>query len=309
MTNNTEITTEATREGFGRGLLQAAINDERVVGLCADLTESTKMDAFAREFPHRFVQVGVAEQNLVTVASGLAAVGKIPFAASYAAFSPGRNWEQIRTTICYNHQPVKIVGSHVGLGVGPDGATHQMLEDIALMRTLPGIVVVSPCDSIEAEKATLAIAQSNDPTYLRLHRDKTPIITKSSDAFVLGKAQVLRTGSKVTLIATGPIVAVALGVAEKLDAEVINVATIKPFDTQTILKSVAKTGKAVTIEDHQIVGGLGGLVAETLSEHLPSPLLRLGVKNRFGQSGEPDELRREYGLDEESVLERILGWL
>ncbi|MDB5170555.1 MAG: tktA, partial [Candidatus Saccharibacteria bacterium] len=231
------------RKGFGRGLLEAGKRDVNVVAACADLTDSTQMSLFKAEFPDRFVEIGVAEQNLVTVGSGLSALGKIPFVSSYAAFSPGRNWEQIRTTICLNDRPVKIVGSHAGVSVGPDGATHQMLEDIALMRVLPNMVVIAPGDSVEAEKATLAMAADKRPTYLRLAREATPVITTADTPFEIGKAYVFRAGTDVTLIATGTMTYQALVAAEKLredgiEAEVIHVPTIKPLDGETILKSV-----------------------------------------------------------------------
>lgn len=302
---------EPTRAGFGRGLVIAGANNPAVVALCADLTESTKMADFAEKFPERFVEVGIAEQNLVTVAAGMAAVGKIPFTSSYAAFSPGRNWEQIRTTICLAQNNVKIVGSHAGVSVGPDGATHQVLEDIALMRVLPHMVVVVPADSIEAQKATVALAGVNTPAYLRLAREKSPIITTDHTPFAIGKAQVLREGEDVTIIACGLMVYQALQAAEKLakrgiHAEVINCATIKPLDTVTILKSVRKTGRVVTAEEHQINGGLGGAVAELLSEHAPAPLRRVGVKDHFGESGTPDELAHHFGLDADHIAAAAL---
>jgi transketolase len=301
-----ELQKEPNRKGFGRGLKRAGELDEHVVALCADLTESTQMSLFRDAFPERFVEIGVAEQNLVTVGSGLAAMGKIPFVSSYAAFSPGRNWEQIRTTICLNDRPVKIVGSHTGLSVGLDGATHQMLEDIALMRVLPNMVVVAPCDSVEAEKATLAMARDDRPNYLRLAREATPIITTLDTPFEIGKAYVYDHGSDVTLIATGTMTYQALLAAEQLvkdgiDAEVVHVPTIKPLDAETILHSVRKTGCVVTAEEGQIIGGLGGAIAELLAEHHPAPMLRIGMKDRFGESGEPDELLKHFGLDAKHI--------
>jgi transketolase len=301
-----ELQKEPNRKGFGRGLKRAGELDEHVVALCADLTESTQMSLFRDAFPERFVEIGVAEQNLVTVGSGLAAMGKIPFVSSYAAFSPGRNWEQIRTTICLNDRPVKIVGSHTGLSVGLDGATHQMLEDIALMRVLPNMVVIAPCDSVEAEKATLAMARDDRPNYLRLAREATPIITTLDTPFEIGKAYVYDHGSDVTLIATGTMTYQALLAAEQLvkdgiDAEVVHVPTIKPLDAETILHSVRKTGCVVTAEEGQIIGGLGGAIAELLAEHHPAPMLRIGMKDRFGESGEPDELLKHFGLDAKHI--------
>jgi transketolase len=249
----------------------------------------------------------VAEQNLVTVGSGLSAMGKIPFVSSYAAFSPGRNWEQIRTTICLNDRPVKIVGSHAGVSVGPDGATHQMLEDIALMRVLPNMVVIVPCDAREAEKATIAMAADKRPNYLRLAREASPVITTEDAPFEIGKAYVLERGSDVTILACGTMVYQALVAAEKLykdgiEAEVINVATIKPLDKEIILASVRKTGCVVTAEEAQINGGLGGAVAELLAEEHPAPMVRIGMKDHFGESGEPNELLTHFGLDAKHIV-------
>ncbi len=292
---------EPIRAGFGRGLLEAGKRWDNIVAACADLTESTKMNLFADAFPERFVQVGVAEQNLVTVGSGMAAMGKIPFVSSYAAFSPGRNWEQIRTTICLNDQPVKIVGSHAGVSVGPDGATHQMLEDITLMRSLPNMVVIAPGDSVEAEKATIAMATDKRPTYLRLAREATTIITTEQTPFEIGKAYVYKEGSDVTIIATGTMTHQALEAYELLakdnvSAEIIHVPTIKPLDTDVVLKSAEKTRHVVTAEEGQINGGLGGAVAELLGEELPTKMTRIGMKDRFGESGKPDELLEHFGL-------------
>lgn len=301
-----ELAQEPIRKGFGRGLLEAGKRDVNVVAACADLTESTQMSLFKEQFPERFVEIGVAEQNLVTVGSGMAAMGKIPFVSSYAAFSPGRNWEQIRTTICLNEQPVKVVGSHAGVSVGPDGATHQMLEDIALMRVLPHMVVVVPCDSVEAEKATLALAVDDRPAYLRLAREASPVITTEQTPFEIGKAYVFEQGTDVTLIATGTMTYQALEAAEKLfkdgiSAEVIHVPTIKPLDTATILRSVRKTGAVVTAEEAQIAGGLGGAIAELLGDECPVPLQRIGMKDRFGESGTPSELLAHFGLDAKHI--------
>lgn len=296
------IASEPIRAGFGRGLKKAGEIDARVVAACADLTDSTKMNLFAETFPERFVEVGVAEQNLVTVGSGLAAMGKVPFVSSYAAFMPGRCWEQIRTTICLNNQPVKLIGSHAGVSVGPDGATHQMLEDLALMRALPNMVVIAPCDSVEAEKATLAMASDPRPNYMRLAREATPVITTAGTPFAIGTAYVLASGQDVTIVATGTMTYQALMAAEKLfkdgiDAEVVHVPTIKPLDTATILKSVRKTGCVVTAEEAQINGGLGGAIAELLGEECPVTLQRIGMRDRFGESGAPAELLAHFGLD------------
>lgn len=296
-----EVEHEAIRTGFGKGLVLAGQHDPKVVALCADLMGSTKMDAFAQAFPERFFEVGIAEQNLVTVAAGLALEGKTPFVSSYAAFSPGRNWEQIRTTVCLNQTNVKIVGSHAGVSVGPDGATHQALEDITLMRVLPHMRVVVPCDAIEAAKATQAIATSPGPAYLRLAREKTPIITTDQTPFTLGKAQIFQEGSDVTFVATGTMVYHCLMAAELLakdniSAEVINAAVVKPLDAHTIVASARKTGVVLTAEEGQVAGGLGGAVAEILGEQYPVPLARVGMIDQFGESGSPDELLEHFGL-------------
>lgn len=303
---NGDLAKEPNRKGFGRGLLEAGNRNVNVVAACADLTESTQMHLFREQFPERFVEIGVAEQNLVTVGSGLAAMGKIPFVSSYAAFNPGRNWEQIRTTICLNDQPVKIIGSHAGLYTGADGATHQMLEDIALMRVLPNMVVIAPCDAIEAEKATIAMAADPRPTYMRLAREAIPTITTDKTPFEIGKAYVFSPGTDVTIIATGTMTYQALEAADKLykdgiEAEVIHVPTIKPLDKATILKSVRKTGCVVTAEEGQIAGGLGGAIAELLAEELPTPMLRIGMKDSFGESGKPGELLKHFGLDAQHI--------
>ena len=286
---------DPTRAGFGRGLKAAGEANEKVVALCADLTESTQMHLFKEAFPKRFIEIGVAEQNLVTVASGMARAGKIPFTSSYAAFSPGRNWEQIRTTVTLNNQPVKIVGSHAGIYTGKDGATHQMLEDIALMRVLPRMVVIAPGDAIEAEKATKAIAENGQPSYIRLAREKTPVFSLEESPFEIGKAYVLKEGTDVLLAGTGTmtyqmLLAAKLLSEEGINAEVIHVPTIKPLDSETILASAKKTGRVVTAEEAQIIGGFGSAVTELLSEYLPMPVLRIGMKDRFGESGDPKDL-------------------
>ncbi len=299
---------KATRDGFGVGLVEAGKSDERIVALTADLKESTRVEAFAQEFPDRFFEMGVAEQNLVTVASGLANYGKVPFVTSYATFSPGRNLEQIRTTVCINDVPVKIIGCHAGLTVGPDGATHQALEDIAIMRVLPNMTVVVPCDTEEARKATLTLAMTNKPAYLRLGRDKTPSITTSETSFELGKGYyAFETDSAdVTIIACGALVYNAIIAAEELgsqgiNVDVINMHTIKPLDRDIIISAAKKTGAIVTAEEHQITGGLGSAVAEVLAEEYPVPIEFIGVRNQFGQSGTPAELMKFYKLDSESI--------
>lgn len=304
---------DPTRAGFGRGLKAAGEANEAVVALCADLTESTQMHLFKEAFPKRFVEIGVAEQNLVTVASGMARAGKIPFTSSYAAFSPGRNWEQIRTTIALNNQPVKIVGSHAGIYTGKDGATHQMLEDIALMRVLPRMVVVAPGDAIEAEKATRAIAENGQPSYIRLAREKTPVFSLEESPFEIGKAYVLKEGTDVCLMGTGTmtyqmLLAAKILTEHGINAEVVHVPTIKPLDAETILASAKKTGRVVTAEEAQIIGGFGSAVTELLSEYLPMPVLRLGMQDRFGESGDPKELFKAFGLTGEQIAEQVEEW-
>jgi len=296
-----DVQQEPIRTGFGRGLVTAGKRNPAVVALCADLTNSTKMNGFAKAFPERFIEMGIAEQNLVTVASGMSLTGKIPFVSSYAAFSPGRNWEQIRTTICLNQTNVKIVGSHAGVSVGPDGATHQMLEDIALMRVLPRMMVVVPCDAVEAEKATTALAGNVGGAYLRLAREKSPVVTTAATPFALNKAQIFREGEDVTIVACGIMVYQALVAAEQLakkgiEAEVINCPVIKPLDSVRLLASIKKTGRVVTCEEGQIAGGLGGAVAELVSERHPVPMRRIGMRDHFGESGDPNELLEHFGL-------------
>ncbi|MDR0849489.1 MAG: transketolase family protein [Propionibacteriaceae bacterium] len=306
----TEPTLEPIRFGFGRGLLAAGEADERVVALCADLTESTQMHLFKNRFPDRFVEVGIAEQNLVTVAAGMAHAGKIPFTSSYAAFSPGRNWEQIKTTASLNRQPVIIVGSHAGINVGFDGATHQMLEDIAIMRVMPNMRVIAPCDSLEAERATVAIAADPAPTYLRVARDKTPIISTADSPFEIGKAYVLTEGKDVSLIATGTMTYHALVAASLLDSrgisvEVVHVPTIKPLDEERVLASIRKTGRAVTVEEAQAVGGLGGAICELTAREHPVKVQRLGMQDRYGETGSPSELLEKFRLTGKYIAEDI----
>ncbi len=301
---------EPTRKGFGKGLVKAGELSDQVVALCADLTGSTQIEPFAKAYPDRFIEVGIAEQNLVTVASGMAKMGKVPFTASYAAFSPGRNWEQIKTTIALNNQNVKIVGAHAGLYTGPDGATHQMLEDIALMRVMPNMVVVVPGDSVEAEKATIALSQDKRPGYIRLARDKSPVVTTEDTPFEIGKAYVFSPGQDVTIVSTGVLTPIALEAADKLfhdgiDVEVVHCPTIKPLDAATILTSAKKTKRVVTLEEAQAIGGLGGAVSELLSEHLPVPIIRMGVKDTYGQSGTPEELLNHYGLSLKHVMMNV----
>ncbi len=308
------------RKGFGEGLLAAAEKDSRIVGLCADLTESTQMHLFKNKFPERFVEVGVAEQNLATVASGMASMGKIPFITSYAMFSPGRNWEQIRTTIAYNNANVKIIGSHAGISVGPDGGTHQAIEDIALMRVIPRMTVIAPCDSIEAKKATIAAAKMEGPVYIRLAREKTPIITTEFTPFEIGKAQIMWRAKKdarhtIGIVASGALLHKALVVAlalegEGIDVSVLNLATIKPIDEHAILALAKSTGRILTIEEHQVAGGMGSAVAEVLARNHPVPMEFIGVPDKFGQSGSPAELLEHYGMgisDIKKKAKKLLG--
>ena len=302
------------RKGFGLGLLEAGEKNKNVVALCADLTESTQMNLFAEKFPERFVEIGVAEQNLVTVASGMASMGKIPFCSSYAMFSPGRNWEQIRTTIAYNDRPVKIVGSHTGVSVGPDGGTHQALEDIALMRILPNMQVFSPCDAIEAKKITMEIVQTNKPAYLRLAREKTPIITTEETPFEIGKSEIYwmpEVGlAQVGIIVTGGLIHHALVAAKELELEgiktkVLNLSSIKPIDKETVINLAKETKRIVTVEEHQVAGGMGSAVAEVLAQNFPVPMEFSGVRDLYGQSGTPNELIEHYGMGKNSIKEMV----
>lgn len=296
-----DVPRAATRDGFGRAMLELGESEPRVMALTADLGESTRLSKFQRKWPERFVQIGVAEQNMLAVATGLALNGKIPFAASFSVFSPGRNWDQIRVSICYNQANVKIVGSHAGLLTGPDGATHQALEDIAITRVLPKMTVLVPADEEEAYKATLAAAALEGPVYLRLTRPATPIMTSPKTPFAIGRAQVWREGKDVAIIGCGPAMHEALVAADRLiekgiSARVINSPSVKPLDEETIIKAARECGAIVSVEDHQIAGGLGSAIAETLAANLPTPQFFIGVRNSFGQSGEAEELYLKYGL-------------
>jgi transketolase len=298
------------RDGYGKGLVKAGDRDERIVVLCADLTESTRSQWFAERFPHRFIEIGVAEQNLAVVAVGMALAGKIPFISSYATFSPGRNNEQIRTNICINNVPVKIAGAHAGISVGPDGSTHQALEDIALMRALPRMVVVVPCDAIEAEKATLAIAFNGKPSYIRLAREKSPVVTTPRTAFEIGKALTMKKGKDVAIIACGIMVHEALEAAkllkkEDINAMVINNHTIKPMDEEAIVAAAKSCGAVVTAEEHQVAGGMGSAVAEILARRLPTPMEFVGIQDRFGESGSPAELMKVFGLTADGIVTAV----
>lgn len=301
-----------TRNGYGEGLVLAARADERIVALCADLTESTRTDGFRSEFPERFFDIGVAEQNLTTVAAGLAQYGKIPFIASYAMFSPGRAWEQVRTTVCYNNVPVKIVGAHAGVSVGPDGATHQAIEDIAIMRTIPRMNVIVPCDVNEARKATIAAAKTNTPVYLRFTREKTPVFTTMDTAFQIGKAEVFfdNENPEVAIIGCGPVLYNAMLAASELEKEgikvrVINNHTVKPLDRETVIKAARDAGAVVTVEEHQVMGGLGSAIAECLATEFPVPMELIGVQDRFGESGEPNELIEHFGMGKRAIVEAV----
>lgn len=309
---DTDVVQRPTRDGFGDGLLFAAREDGNVVGLCADLTESTRMEAFAKEFPERFFEVGVAEQNMATIAAGLGVSGKIPFIASYATFSPGRNYEQIRTTIAYNGANVKIAGHHAGISVGADGATHQATEDIAIMRVMPNMKVFVPCDAIEAKKATRAAAKLWGPVYLRFEREKTPIITTDATPFVPGKAELFWKSRKprVAIIACGILVYQALLAAQELENEkigtiVVNNHSIKPLDERTLLEVAEQTGAVVTVEEHQIAGGLGSVVAELFAKRRPTPIEFVGLHDTFGESGKPNELLEKYGMGVKDIKEAV----
>ncbi|MEK6953533.1 MAG: transketolase C-terminal domain-containing protein [Candidatus Micrarchaeota archaeon] len=296
-----------SRDGLGRGLLELGATHPEVVVLCCDLKESTRVQWFEEKYPKRFFEVGVAEQNMAGIAAGMAAEGKIPFMASYAVFSPGRNWDQIRVSICYSEYPVKIIGAHAGISVGPDGATHQALEDIAIMRALPNMVVLSPCDWLEAKKATIQCVDLNSPTYIRLSRDKVPVVTIEETPFKIGKAEIFRDGSDVSIVATGQLVYEALVAAKTLEKEgisarVINNHTIKPLDKTTLISAAKETGAIVTAEEHQVYGGLGSAVAEVLCEHYPVPIKYVAVMDRFGESGAPDELLVKFGLKSADII-------
>jgi len=318
-----DVEQKPTRDGYGDGLVIAGERDSNVVVLCADLTESTRSEAFSKKFPERFFEIGVAEQNLATIASGLGVSGKIPFISSYATFSPGRNWEQIRTTISYNDSNVKIAGAHAGISVGPDGATHQAIEDIATMRVMANMKVIVPCDAVEARKATIAAAKIWGPIYLRFGREKMPVFTTEETPFTPGKAEIFweSTGKKnrakkpqVAIIGCGSLVHYALLAAKDLEEEgvgtmVINSHTIKPLDEKTILAAAENCGAIVIVEEHQVSGGLGGAVAELLSKKFPTPMEFIGMQNVFGESGPPKELIEKYGMgvkDIKSAVQRVL---
>ncbi len=306
----------ALRDGFGRALADLGRVHETVVAACADLTESTRMHWFKEEFPDRFFEVGITEQHMAAFASGMASMGKVPYISSYAMFSPGRNWEQIRTTICYNNSKVVIVGSHAGVSVGPDGGTHQALEDVALMRVLPRMTVLTPADEYEAYKATIASFEIKGPVYIRLAREKTPIFTTKETPFEVGKInEIFRSENpNIVIFASGTSVHEALRAAQHLEKEgigsiVANVSTVKPMDTEAIITLASETGRVVTIENHQVYGGMGSAIAEVLSVNLPTPMKMIGVQDKFGQSGSPEELLEYYGLNLQSIVEKIKEFL
>lgn len=307
-----EVERIPTRDGYGKGVVQAGEENSSVVVLCADLTESTRSLWFKEKFPERFIEVGVAEQNMASLAAGMALAGKIPFISSYAMFNPGRNWEQIRTTICYNEVNVKIAGAHAGVSVGPDGATHQATEDIALMRVIPNMTVVVPCDAIEAKKATIAAARKEGPVYLRFAREKSEVVTTEETPFQIGKAEIFwqHGNPQASIIACGPLLYNALRAAKELEDEgiyvlVVNSHTIKPMDEKTIIESAKKAGAVVCVEEHQTQAGMGSAVAEALAKYYPVPIEFIGVQNIFGQSGTPDELVEYYEMGVSAIKEAV----
>ncbi len=316
---NSDVEAVPNRNGFGEGLKEAGESDARIVALAADLTASTKVDIFAKAFPERFVQVGIAEQSMASVAAGMSAMGKIPFIASYAMFSPGRNWEQIRTTIAYNGSNVKVIGAHSGISVGPDGATHQAIEDMGIMRIIPRMVVIAPCDTNEAKRATMAAAKYVGPVYIRLARENTPVITTTGSPFEIGKAEVyLKRNTehtkKVGIIASGTILYHALVAGKMLNeqgigASVMNLATIKPLDTDAVRAFAEEHDVLVTVEEHQIMGGVGSAVAEYLTGIRPTRMLRLGIHDQFGQSGTPEQLLAHYGIDHAGIIRETKKFL
>jgi len=308
--NKSKLKAIPTRNGYGEGLIEAGRKDPNVVVLCADLTDSTRSRMFKKEFPERFIECGVAEQNMVGLAAGLALTGKIPFVSSFAVFCPGNTWSQIRVCVGQNNANVKIAGSHTGVSVGPDGMSHQALEDIALMRCLPNMVVLAPCDYLETKKATLAAAKYKGPVYLRFTRPPTPVFTTEDTPFVIGKAEIFRQGRDVTIIVCGPLLYNALAAAEKLAKEgievgVINNHTIKPMDEKTIIRAAKETGAIITVEEHQVMGGMGSVVAEVLAKNYPVPIEMIGVQDCWGESGESEELIKHFGLDADNIIKAV----
>lgn len=326
-----KVPMKATRDGYGEALILAGKEDKNVIALCADLTDSTRVSMFQKEFPDRFIEVGIAEQNMASIAAGLAVCGKVPFISTYAVFCPGRNWDQVRVNICYNNANVKLTGAHSGVSVGPDGATHQALEDIAITRCLPNMVVLVPCDAIETRKATYAAAKIYGPVYLRFAREKTANFTTEETPFKIGRAEILwdssfkvfgdtisefseivspKISAEVAIIACGPLVYKSLIAAKELEEEgiytmIINNHTIKPMDEKTIIEAAKKCGAVVSVEDHQIMGGMGSAVAEILAKNYPVPQEFVGMPNSFGESGEPEELLEKYGMGVSHIKEAV----
>ncbi|MBC3541800.1 transketolase family protein [Rufibacter sediminis] len=299
-----------TRSGFGAGLVEAGRKNENVVALCADLVGSLKMGDFIKEFPERFVQVGIAEANMMGIAAGMTIGGKIPFTGTFANFSTGRVYDQIRQSIAYSDKNVKICASHAGLTLGEDGATHQILEDIGMMKMLPGMTVINPCDYNQTKAATVAIAEYEGPVYLRFGRPVIPVFTPADQEFVIGKAWMVNEGTDVSIFATGHLVWEAIKAGEKLaemgiSAEIINIHTIKPLDDEAILKSVAKTGCVVSAEEHNRLGGLGDSIAQLLAKNTPLPMEYVAVNDSFGESGTPEQLMKKYGLDDEHIIKAV----
>ena len=310
MKKYTYTETKDTRSGFGEGLLEAARENENIVGLCADLTGSLKMNAFENEFPERFFQVGISEANMMSMAAGMTIGGKIPFTGTFANFSTSRVYDQIRQSIAYSSKNVKICASHAGLTLGEDGATHQVLEDIGMMKMLPGMVVINPCDFNQTKAATIAIAKHHGPVYLRFGRPKMPVFTPADQEFNIGEAVMLNEGTDVTIVATGHLVWEAIEAGHILaemgiNAEIINIHTIKPLDASAILKSVEKTGCIVTAEEHQMNGGLGDSIAQLLARKRPTPIEMVAVNDSFGESGKPSDLMEKYGLTRTDIVKSV----
>jgi transketolase len=299
-----------SRDGYGNGLVKLGKKNKNVLVLCCDLTDSTRAGWFKKKYPKRFIEVGVAEQNLAGIAAGLSTLGKIPFISSYAVFNPGRNWDQIRVSICYSNLNVKIQGAHAGISVGPDGATHQALEDIAITRCLPNLTAVVPADAVESEKATIASAKIKGPVYIRFGREKVPTVTTKRTPFKIGKANIYKYGKDVAVITAGIMVYEALVAAEKLKKEgidimVVNNHTIKPIDKATLISAAKKTKAIVTAEEHQIQGGLGSAVSEVLSQNYPVPMKFVGIMDRFGESGKPNELLKKFGCTSAEIIKAV----
>ncbi|MBU6447346.1 transketolase family protein [Patescibacteria group bacterium] len=299
-----------TRNGYGDALVDLGEHNANIVVLTGDLSESTRAQGFQEKFPERFFEIGVAEQNMMGIAAGLALSGKIPFVSSYATFSPGRSWDQLRVSVCYSQANVKIAGAHTGVSVGPDGATHQALEDIAITRVLPNLTVVVPCDYNETKKATIAAAQKQGPVYFRFTREKSPVFTTEQTPFEIGKAYVMRDGKDVCVIGCGPVLYGALLAAQELEKQgisvmVVNNHTVKPMDVQTITDAARKCGSVVTLEEHQVMAGAGSAVCEVLAKNYPVPVEMVGMQDQFGESGQPDELIHKFGMDKEAIIKAI----